>query len=97
MFCGIVAFILDKITSEHFILFRVVMRREQVLKICLNHTLTKDIIYNSKDDKTWLFTAPDFSEGEIQHKQFCIRFKNAEIAQNFKKAIDSALDEPTGM
>ncbi|GJQ79003.1 hypothetical protein Trydic_g164 [Trypoxylus dichotomus] len=75
---------------------RVVMRREQVLKICLNHTLTKDIIYTPKDDKTWLFSAPDFSEGEIQHKQFCIRFKSADIARDFKKSIDSALNETSG-
>ncbi|KRT82310.1 hypothetical protein AMK59_3921, partial [Oryctes borbonicus] len=64
-----------------------------ILKICLNHTLTKDIIYTPKDDKTWLFSAPDFSEGEIQHKQFCIRFKSGVIAKDFRKAIDSALDE----
>lgn len=71
--------------------FRVVMRREQVLKICLNHILTNEINYKQKDSKTWLFSAPDYSEGEIQHKQFCIRFKNGEVAKNFKKVIDDAL------
>lgn len=67
------------------------MRREQVLKICLNHVLTADIDYRAKDDKTWLFCAPDFSEGEIVHQQFCLRFKNGEIAQDFKKAALDAL------
>lgn len=73
---------------------RVVMRREQVLKICLNHVLIPDIEYLPKDDKTWLFTAPDFSEGEINHQQFCLRFKTPEIAIEFKNAIDNALEKP---
>ncbi|XP_053601362.1 E3 SUMO-protein ligase RanBP2-like [Plodia interpunctella] len=69
---------------------RVVMRREQVLKICLNHTLTPDIIYSSKDDKTWLFVANDFSDGELSLHNFCLRFKTKEIALEFKEAIDRA-------
>lgn len=67
------------------------MRREQVLKICLNHVLTSDIDYRAKDDKTWLFSAADFSEGEILHQQFCLRFKNGDIAREFKNAVTSAL------
>lgn len=67
------------------------MRREQVFKICLNHWLTKDVEYLPKDDKTWLFHAADFSEGELSRDQFCLRFKSAEVAAEFKKAIDDAL------
>lgn len=67
------------------------MRREQVLKICLNHVLTKDIDYVAKDDKTWLFAVADFSEGIIEMNQFCLRFKTADIAKDFKAAIDKAL------
>lgn len=78
-----------------FIIFpcRVLMRREQVLKICLNHVLSAEIEYRSKDDKTWLFCAPDFSEGEINRQQFCLRFKTAELAQAFKKAVENALEQ----
>lgn len=68
------------------------MRREQVLKICLNHALTPDILYSPKDDKTWLFAANDFSEGELSLQQFCLRFKTKEIAIEFKEAIDNARD-----
>lgn len=71
------------------------MRREQVLKICLNHMLTPDIEYRPKDDKTWLFCAPDFSEGEIDHQKFCLRFKTGEVAQDFKKSITNALQKIT--
>lgn len=67
------------------------MRREQVLKICLNHWLTNDIEYLPKDEKTWLFHAADFSESELIPDQFCLRFKSAETAQEFKKAVDDAL------
>ncbi|KOB73162.1 putative ran-binding protein [Operophtera brumata] len=70
---------------------RVVMRREQVLKICLNHALTSDLVYNSKDEKTWLFAANDFSEGELALQKFCIRFSNKEIAMQFKNAIDNSV------
>lgn len=68
------------------------MRREQVLKICLNHALTPEILYSPKDDKTWLFAANDFSEGELSLQQFCLRFKTKEIALEFKEAIDNARD-----
>lgn len=64
------------------------MRREQVLKICLNHALTPDISYTPKDEKTWLFAANDFSDGELSLQQFCLRFKSKEIAQDFIHVID---------
>lgn len=70
---------------------RVVMRREQIFKICLNHVLDHDIEYKQKDDKSWHFVVNDFSEGELELEQLCLRFKTPEIAQEFKKAIDDAL------
>lgn len=62
-----------------------------MFKICLNHILTSDIKYLPKDDKTWLFYASDYSEGELANEQFCLRFKTAEIAQEFMKAVNDAL------
>lgn len=67
------------------------MRREQVFKICLNHALTSDLVYNPKDEKTWLFAANDFSEGELALQKFCLRFSNKEIAMQFKNAIDNSV------
>ncbi|XP_075983228.1 nucleoporin 358 [Anticarsia gemmatalis] len=84
---GIVKILKHKDTEK----LRVVMRRDQVLKICLNHSLTPDITYNQKDEKTWLFSANDFSEGELTLEHFCLRFKNKDIASEFKKAVDEAL------
>nr|XP_022905835.1 ranBP2-like and GRIP domain-containing protein 4 isoform X1 [Onthophagus taurus] len=71
---------------------RVVMRREQVLKICLNHILTAEIKYSAKDEKSWSFAAADYSEGEIEHRQFCLRFKNGDIAKEFMTAIQEAVE-----
>lgn len=66
------------------------MRREPIMKLCLNHFLTKDLVFRPKDDKTWFWLAPDFAENQISNEQFCLRFKTAEIANEFKAAIDSA-------
>ncbi|CAH4036250.1 unnamed protein product [Pieris brassicae] len=75
---------------------RVLMRREQVHKICLNHNLSPDVIYKPKDEKTWFFAANDFSEGELQLQQFCIRFQNKTIALEFKNEIDKAIASKFG-
>lgn len=75
---------------------RVVMRREQILKICLNHMLTDEIEYKQKDDKSWHFVAIDYSDGEIQPMQFCLRFKTKDIAQEFYAAAMDALASSSG-
>lgn len=71
------------------------MRREQILKICLNHALTRDIEYKRKDKQSWFFVVNDFSEGTTELEQFSLRFKTEEIAQEFKCAIDDALSGVT--
>lgn len=67
------------------------MRREQIFKICLNHVLTDEVQYIRKDDKAWSFIVNDFSEGVLEPMTFCLRFKTGEIADEFKKAVDSAV------
>lgn len=69
---------------------RLIMRRDHVLKLCLNHMLTNDLEFTPKDEKTWLWTTADYSEGEIEYMQFACRFKTSEIAADFKRAIDDA-------
>ncbi|XP_046668951.1 E3 SUMO-protein ligase RanBP2 isoform X2 [Homalodisca vitripennis] len=72
---------------------RFLMRREPILKICLNHFLTAGLAFTAKDDKSWLWSAQDFSEGQLTNEQFCLRLKTAEIASEFKAAVDSAQGE----
>ncbi|XP_051162746.1 E3 SUMO-protein ligase RanBP2-like [Leptopilina boulardi] len=70
---------------------RLIMRRDQILKLCLNHALTSDIDITVRDEKTWTWSAADYSEGEIEYSQFACRFKTPEIAKEFKTSIDNAL------
>lgn len=69
---------------------RLLMRREKILKICLNHALTPELHFRPKDDKSWLWVAQDYAEGEPKLDTFVIRFKDAEIASGFMKAVDES-------
>ncbi|XP_029155568.1 E3 SUMO-protein ligase RanBP2 [Nylanderia fulva] len=69
---------------------RLIMRRDHVLKLCLNHHLSSELEFTSKDEKTWLWTTGDYSDGELEYMQFACRFKTSDIATDFKKAIDDA-------
>jgi len=72
---------------------RLLMRRDQVLKICLNHYLTPQLAsqFKEKDTKSWTWAAQDFSEGELESMTFALRFKSPEISSDFKQAIDDAV------
>ncbi|XP_034946598.1 ranBP2-like and GRIP domain-containing protein 3 [Chelonus insularis] len=70
---------------------RLVMRREQTLKLCLNHFVTKELEISPKDDKSWVWHAADYSDGEIEYIQLACRFKTSEIAEEFKSAVDNAI------
>jgi len=72
---------------------RVIMRREQVLKLCLNHRISSSLVLKpltNGQGKAWTWHADDFSDStEPTHEKFSIRFKNEEIATQFKEAFDS--------
>ncbi|XP_023348327.1 RANBP2-like and GRIP domain-containing protein 5/6 isoform X4 [Eurytemora carolleeae] len=72
---------------------RLLMRREQVLKICLNHYVTPQLVSNfkEKDTKSWTWAAQDFSDGELTSMTFALRFKTPEISSDFKSALDTAM------
>lgn len=70
----------------------VVMRRDQIHKICLNHALTADIEYKAKDQKSWQFITSNYIDGEVEAGNYCLRFKNEELAKEFKAAVDKALN-----
>ncbi|XP_078488082.1 E3 SUMO-protein ligase RanBP2-like isoform X2 [Ciona intestinalis] len=71
---------------------RLVMRREQVFKVCLNHFITEAIHFNFKEnsDKVLVWAATDFSDpdkpnGEML--QFAMKLKSAETAINFLNTV----------
>ena len=69
---------------------RLVMRREQILKLCLNHFVLPNLELKPKDEKTWMWNAADYSEGEIEPTLFACRFKTSDIANDFKDVIDKS-------
>ena len=65
---------------------RLLMRRDKTLKIVANHYIKTDDkgTFNLKEhpssDKSWTYTAQDFSEGQTELTTFAIRFADAESA-----------------
>ena len=71
--------------------YRIVMRREQVLKLCANHAITKEmkLLHMHQSDRAWCWFAQDYSEEEMKREHFAIRFKNLKIATDFKEVFES--------
>uniref|UniRef100_A0A2I3GEG3 RAN binding protein 2 n=1 Tax=Nomascus leucogenys TaxID=61853 RepID=A0A2I3GEG3_NOMLE len=71
---------------------RIVMRRDQVLKLCANHRITPDTtLQNMKGtERVWVWTACDFADGERKVEQLAVRFKLQDVADSFKKIFDEA-------
>uniref|UniRef100_A0A8C2IAS3 E3 SUMO-protein ligase RanBP2 n=1 Tax=Cyprinus carpio TaxID=7962 RepID=A0A8C2IAS3_CYPCA len=65
---------------------RVLMRREQVLKVCANHwiTTTMNLKPLSGSDRAWMWMASDFSDGDAKLEQLAAKFKTPELAEEFK-------------
>jgi len=71
---------------------RLLMRQSRTLKICANHLVnaSSPMSEHAGSDKTWVWHAPDFSDGELKEELFCMRFGSVESAKNFKEAYESA-------
>lgn len=76
---------------------RLLMRREQVLKLCCNQMLTKDTKFNklSNMGTAMSWYGQDYSENELQIELLAIRFKTAEVCTQFHEAILSAQNNMT--
>ncbi|XP_056244800.1 ranBP2-like and GRIP domain-containing protein 3 isoform X2 [Seriola aureovittata] len=69
---------------------RVLMRREQVLKVCANHwiTTTMNLKPLAGSDKAWIWMANDFSDGDANLEQLAAKFKSSELAEEFKEKFE---------
>ncbi|XP_060785155.1 E3 SUMO-protein ligase RanBP2 [Neoarius graeffei] len=72
--------------------YRLLMRREQVLKICANHYITADMVLkpNAGSDKSWVWYAVDYADEMQKTEQLAIRFKTADEAALFKQKFEEA-------
>jgi Ran-binding protein 1 len=73
---------------------RLLMRREKTLKICLNHfvNVAAELSENVGSDRSWVFHAVDYADGQRDEAMLAIRFANPENAELFKKFYNSARD-----
>ena len=74
---------------------RILMRREQTLKICANHFILSDIKMEKMKnlDKACTWAANDFADEEPKVETFCSRFKTAEQADDFLAKFKAAQQE----
>jgi Ran-binding protein 1 len=71
---------------------RILMRREKTLKICLNHYVSPSITLkeNVGSDRSWVFHAVDYADGEADEALLAIRFANSENANLFRDQYNAA-------
>ncbi|KAH6831103.1 RAN binding protein 1 [Perilla frutescens var. hirtella] len=69
---------------------RLVMRQNKTLKICANHLVlpTISVQEHQGNEKSCVWHAADFSDGELKDETFCIRFASIENCKTFKDKID---------
>ncbi|KAI3468096.1 hypothetical protein Pfo_024759 [Paulownia fortunei] len=69
---------------------RLVMRQNKTLKICANHLVlpTMTVQEHHGNDKSCVWHAADFADGELKEETFCIRFASVENCKFFKDKIE---------
>ncbi|KAL1532592.1 Ran-binding protein 1 c [Salvia divinorum] len=83
---GMVKLLKHKETSK----IRLVMRQNKTLKICANHLVlpTMSVQEHHGNDKSCVWHAADFSDGELKEETFCVRFASVENSKSFKDKIE---------
>ena len=70
---------------------RVLMRREQIKKLCANHNINSgmELKPNVGSDRSWVWYTPaDYAEGEARPEKLAIKLKSAEIAEKFREVFE---------
>jgi Ran-binding protein 1 len=70
--------------------YRILMRQEKTMKPICNHVVDPRIEMQPQmsSDKAMMWSAFDFSEGELVETIFAMRFSNSDIATEFKKKFE---------
>ena len=75
---------------------RILMRRDQVLKVCCNHFITADMELLAHQERSWMwYTLSDFADEIPRPEKFAVRFKCVETAQKFKVAFEDCVSRCT--
>ncbi|XP_051119012.1 ran-binding protein 1 homolog c-like [Andrographis paniculata] len=69
---------------------RLVMRQNKTLKICANHLVlpTMSVQEHQGNEKSCVWHATDFADGELKEELFCIRFSSVDNCKTFKDKIE---------
>lgn len=69
---------------------RLVMRQAKTLKICANHLVVPSIKMqeHAGNEKSCVWHATDFSDGELKDEMFCIRFGSIENCKKFMESVE---------
>ncbi|KAA8517758.1 hypothetical protein F0562_015237 [Nyssa sinensis] len=73
---------------------RLVMRQSKTLKICANHLVlpTMTVQEHSGNDKSCVWHATDFADGELKNELFCIRFASVENCKTFMEVFQEVAE-----
>ncbi|OMP12230.1 hypothetical protein COLO4_03382 [Corchorus olitorius] len=73
---------------------RLVMRQSKTLKICANHLVfpTMTVQEHAGNDKSCVWHAPDFADGELKEELFCIRFASVENCKSFMETVQEVAE-----
>lgn len=66
---------------------RLLMRREQIFKLCCNMKITKELEFKKLNTTTYSFGGQDFSENEIRPEFLAVKFKTADLIEQFLAAV----------
>ncbi|KAL3832998.1 hypothetical protein ACJIZ3_007734 [Penstemon smallii] len=69
---------------------RLVMRQNMTLKICANHLVlsTMTVQEHQGNEKSCVWHAADFSDGDVKEETFCIRFASVKNCKSFRDKIE---------
>ncbi|KAJ0792233.1 putative Ran binding domain, PH-like domain superfamily [Helianthus annuus] len=91
---GSVRFLKHKKTEK----VRLVMRQSKTLKICANHLVipTMSVQEHAGNDKSCVWHAADFADGELKDELFCIRFASVENCKKFMETFQEVAESQKG-
>ncbi|KAJ6827938.1 ran-binding protein 1-like protein c-like [Iris pallida] len=74
---------------------RIVMRQAKTLKICANHNIFPEIklTEHAGNEKSCVWHAPDFADGELKDEMFAIRFGSIENCKTFMEKVEQIAED----
>ncbi|GKV22014.1 hypothetical protein SLEP1_g31920 [Rubroshorea leprosula] len=87
---GTVKLLKHKVTGK----VRLVMRQSKTLKICANHFVlpTMSVQEHAGNDKSCVWHATDFADGELKDELFAIRFPSVDNCKTFKEIVQEVAE-----